>query len=204
MVSDITIIDYGIGNLASIANILKKIGISSNITNNRKDIEQAKKLILPGVGAFDYGMKNLKEYGFIDLLNEKVLAQKTPILGLCLGFQLMTKGSEEGILDGLGWFDARCTKFKFSSQHYKIPHMGWNFTHNKRPNQLTKGLDTMKFYFVHSYHITEEKQDDIILSVNYGYDFTCGMQNDNIYGVQFHPEKSHKYGMQLFKNFASI
>lgn len=204
MSPDITIIDYGLGNLASISNILKKIGVNSLISNQKKDIEQAKKLILPGVGSFDYGMNNLKELNLIDVLNEKVIVNKTPILGLCLGFQLMTNGSEEGKLKGLGWFNATCAKFKVDPKEYKIPHMGWNLVQSYQPSQLTKDIDPLRFYFVHSYHINHEEKENIILQANYAYTFTCGMQKENIFGVQFHPEKSHKYGMQLFKNFASI
>ena len=204
MNSEIIIIDYGVGNLASIANILKKVGVSSKITNDKNIISNAEKLILPGVGSFDFGISSLRAHGLDEILHEKVLIQKTPILGLCLGFQLMTKGSEEGVLNGLGWFDANCKKFKVDSDEYKIPHMGWNYVKSMKENNLTKELDPMKFYFVHSYHIANEQKEDIILQANYSYDFTCGMQRENIYGVQFHPEKSHKYGMQLFKNFASI
>ncbi len=201
---EITIVDYGVGNLASIANILKKVGVSSEISSDKSVISNAKRLILPGVGSFDYGISSLRKLGLDIILNEKVLTEKTPILGLCLGFQLMTHGSDEGKLDGLGWFNARCSKFKFDSLEYKIPHMGWNYVNSNKENILSQGLNSMKFYFVHSYHITNEQVEDIILSANYGYDFTCGMQKGNIFGVQFHPEKSHKYGMQLFKNFASI
>jgi glutamine amidotransferase len=201
---EITIVDYGVGNLASIANILKKVGVSSEISSDKSVISNAKRLILPGVGSFDYGISSLRKLGLDIILNEKVLTEKTPILGLCLGFQLMTHGSDEGKLDGLGWFNARCSKFKFDSLEYKIPHMGWNYVNSSKENILSQGLNSMKFYFVHSYHITNEQAEDIILSANYGYDFICGMQKGNIFGVQFHPEKSHKYGMQLFKNFASI
>lgn len=204
MSSEITIVDYGVGNLASIANILKKVGVSAEISNDISVISKAKKLILPGVGSFDYGISSLRSLGLDEVLNEKVLVLKTPILGLCLGFQLMTNGSEEGAMSGLGWFNAKCSKFKFNDLNYKIPHMGWNVVKNKKENPLTANLNAMKFYFVHSYHITNEQPEDVILSVNYGYEFTCGMQKQNIFGVQFHPEKSHKYGMQLFRNFAAI
>ncbi len=204
MQPQVTIIDYGIGNLSSIANILKKIGVTSVVTNKKEDIENACKLILPGVGSFDYGITKLKSLDLENILNQKVLIDKTPILGLCLGFQLMTQGSEEGIQKGLGWFNASCSKFKVNTDNYKIPHMGWNYVQNYKSNTLTNGLDIMKFYFVHSYHIDNEQPEDIMLTANYCYDFTCGMQKENIFGVQFHPEKSHKYGMQLFKNFAAV
>ena len=204
MSPEVTVIDYGVGNLSSIVNILKKVGVRAEISRQPEDIAQAKKLILPGVGSFDYGISNLRALGLEPILNDKVLIQKTPVLGLCLGFQLMTKGSEEGTLPGLGWFNASCSKFKLNSADYKIPHMGWNFVSDIRHSALSKGMEKMKYYFVHSYHINNEQSEDIILTANYGYDFTCGMQRENIFGVQFHPEKSHKYGMQLFKNFASL
>jgi glutamine amidotransferase len=129
---EITIVDYGVGNLASIANILKKVGVSSEISSDKSVISNAKRLILPGVGSFDYGISSLRKLGLDIILNEKVLTEKTPILGLCLGFQLMTHGSDEGKLDGLGWFNARCSKFKFDSLEYKIPHMGWNYVNSNK------------------------------------------------------------------------
>jgi glutamine amidotransferase len=204
LVPEITIIDYGVGNLASIENILKKIGVSSEISNNIEKIKNARKLILPGVGSFDYGISCLRELNIEEILNEKVLVNKTPILGLCLGFQLMTKSSEEGTQKGLGWFNANCVKFNLDNDEFKVPHMGWNYVTNHRQNILTNSLEKMKYYFVHSYHIANEQPEDIILQSTYGYTFTCGMQLENIYGVQFHPEKSHKFGMQLFKNFSLL
>ena len=129
---EITIVDYGVGNLASIANILKKVGVSSEISSDKSVISNAKRLILPGVGSFDYGISSLRKLGLDIILNEKVLTEKTPILGLCLGFQLMTHGSEEGKLNGLGWLNARCSKFKFDSLEYKIPHMGWNYVNSNK------------------------------------------------------------------------
>jgi len=196
----ITIIDYGLGNLGSITNMIKKVGYKSLITSDLEEIKTAKKLILSGVGSFDNGMKNLRDLGMIELLNQKVLIEKTPILGICLGMQLMTKSSEEGILPGLGWIDAQ-TK-KFVSDNLKIPHMGWNIIHH---NKSTKLLDTFdhekRFYFVHSYYVECSNQHDVLATTTYTRDFVSSFENENILGVQFHPEKSHNFGMEILKNF---
>jgi imidazole glycerol-phosphate synthase subunit HisH len=199
----ITIVDYGAGNLGSIQNMLKKIGVESTITSDKSKIESAEKLILPGVGSFDYGMQQLNERDLIQVLNQKVLVNKTPILGICLGVQLFTKKSEEGKIDGLGWFDADTVKFNFPAEsHLKIPNMGWQEVIIKKQSKLTQNLpDDARFYFVHSYHLSA-KENDVILTANYGYEYACGLEKENIVGVQFHPEKSHKFGMTILKNFA--
>ncbi len=202
----ILIIDYGMGNLGSIANMLKRIGADAIISGNPDEIEKADKLILPGVGAFDNGMKNLKERGLLDLLNKKVLSEKIPILGICLGIQLFTKKSEEGNLNGLAWLDAETVKFKFDESDIglKIPHMGWNNVETMKDSSLFRGLENEnKFYFVHSYHVACADRTDILSSTEYGVKFTSSILKENIAGVQFHPEKSHKFGMRLLENFAS-
>lgn len=194
------ILDYGLGNLGSIKNMLKKIGHSSLITNDKNEILKATKLILPGVGSFDNGITNLKKFDILEVLNQKVLVEKTPILGICLGMQLMTKSSEEGSLDGLGWVDAE-TK-KFVSNSLKIPHMGWNIITHQKSSKLFNELESEKrFYFVHSYYVESNCKDDILTTTNYGNDFVSSFEKENIIGVQFHPEKSHKFGMSLLKNF---
>ena len=201
----ITIIDYGTGNLGSIKNMLKKIGVQSIISNKIPDIKRAERLILPGVGAFNNGMKNLREMGFVDILNHKVLEDKTPVLGICLGMQLLAKESEEGQLPGLGWVDAHIKRFHFDSSFYnlKIPHMGWNTIEIKKENNLMKDLyEENRFYFVHSYHMVAEKEEIILSETGYGYKFVSSIAEGNILGVQFHPEKSHKFGMKLLSNFA--
>lgn len=203
----IAIIDYGCGNLGSIQNMLKKLGAESIITSDAKQITIASKLILPGVGAFDTGIKNLHEKGMWDILNKKVLEQKIPILGICLGMQLMTKNSEEGKLNGLGWIDAFTIRFNFSkiNEKKKIPNMGWNFIEIKKQSKLfTEMYKNPKFYFVHSYHVKCNESNDVLATANYGYTFDCAFEHDNIYGVQFHPEKSHKYGMKLLQNFVNL
>jgi glutamine amidotransferase len=203
----IVIVDYDMGNVGSVFNMFKKIGIQSKVSSNLIDIDNASKLVLPGVGAFDSGMQNLSQKNLISILNKKVLIDKIPILGICLGMQLMTSKSEEGSAPGLGWFDAQTVQFKFDSRagNIKIPHMGWNFITIKKDSMLLEGMGKdYRFYFVHSYHTVCNREEDILATTSYGYDFVSAINKDNIYGVQFHPEKSHKFGMKLFKNFAGL
>lgn len=202
----LTIVDYGLGNLGSIKNMLKKIGVESEITSDSEKIRSASKLILPGVGAFDNGMTNLKEAGLIDVLNKKVHDEKTPILGICLGMQLMTNSSEEGSEKGLGWINAETKKFDFSGteKKYPVPHMGWEYVKAKKASRLLENMyDEPRFYFVHSYFVSVNNPVDALLETNYGFDYVSGFEKGNIVGVQFHPEKSHKFGMVLLKNFAA-
>lgn len=204
----IAIINYGMGNLGSIANMFKKVGAAATITSDPVEIEKADKLVLPGVGAFDAGMRNLQESKLIPLLNQKVLVEKTPLVGLCLGMQLLTKESEEGRLAGLGWIDAKTVKFKFDSfgASLKIPHMGWNTVRPCQPHPLFIELATeARFYHVHSYHvICSDPGANTIAETEYGYPFASAIARDNILGVQFHPEKSHKFGMKLLSNFVEF
>lgn len=201
----IVIVDYGMGNLGSIANMLKKIGAKDvKISSNAADVEQANKLILPGVGAFDTGMQQLRETGLIGVLNDKVLEAHTPTLGVCLGMQLMTKVSEEGELPGLGWIDAETIRFRFDSRltGLKVPHMGWNTVSIQREGVLFKAIyPDARFYFVHSFHIVTHNPEDILATTEYGYPFVSAIQCNHIMATQFHPEKSHKFGMKIYKNF---
>jgi len=198
----IVIIDYGMGNLGSIKNIIKKLGYKSIITNEYETIKNADKLILPGVGNFKVAMENLKELGLINLLNHKVLIEKTPILGICLGMQLMTNFSEEGNVPGLAWIDAKTIKFKFEKEDIKIPHMGWNsVTINKKNNLNLNFENSNRFYFVHSYFVDCNDKNDILHETNYDFNFTSAFCRENIFGVQYHPEKSHIFGFTLMKNF---
>ena len=200
----INIVDYGIGNLKSILNILNHIGVESRISNSVQDIKNADKLILPGVGHFKTGMENLAKTELIDVLNEEVLIKKKNILGICLGMQLMTKHSEEGDCDGLGWIDATTRKFQLS-EHLKIPHMGWNNVNYKKDTALNKNISAEpRHYFVHSYFVDCKHQEDVLATTLYGTEFVAAFQHENIYGVQFHPEKSHKYGMELLRNFNQL
>ena len=202
----IVIVDYGSGNIGSIRNMFKKVGVKEPVcSGSPEDILAADKLILPGVGSFDNGMKNLREKGLIEILNKKVIEQNTPILGICLGMQLLTKSSEEGVEKGLGWLDAKTVKFQFNSgQKLKIPHMGWNYVIVKKENSLIDIEGKKRFYFVHSYYVECTNPNDVLAQANYHFDFTCMVQKDHIMGAQFHPEKSHKFGMKLFENFAKM
>ncbi len=201
---NIVIVDYGAGNLASIKNILKKAGIQSTISSDFKVIEDADKLILPGVGAFDTCVQKLNDSGLIAVLNKKVLVEKTPLLGICVGLQLLFASSEEGKLPGLNWIEGKNVKFK-SSEHtglIKVPHMGWSEVYINKPSKLFEDMyEEPRFYFVHSYHPQVEQKNDILIHANYGYEFVAGVEHANIAGVQFHPEKSHKFGMRLLENF---
>lgn len=202
----IVIVDYGLGNLSSIQNMLRKVGYKSVISNQISTIKEATKLILPGVGAFDQGIKNLHNMGLWDILNQKA-SSKVPILGICLGMQLMTQKSEEGKREGLGWIDAKTIKFNFSDDEklLKIPHMGWNIINIKQDNGLFRNWSgEARFYFVHSYYVQCKHKSEITASFNYGDEFTASFQKGNIHGVQFHPEKSHKFGMKILKAFSEI
>jgi glutamine amidotransferase len=200
----ITIVDYGMGNLGSVENMFKRIGVPVSITNNVDKISQATKLLLPGVGSFDNAIRQINDGGFREILDHKVLIEKIPILGICLGMQLLTKSSEEGQLLGLGWIEAKTTRFP-KDMGLKIPHMGWNVVLPNRESILTKQLpENSRFYFVHSFCVHVEHEEESILKANYGITFDAAIQRENIFGAQFHPEKSHKFGMQLLNNFADL
>jgi glutamine amidotransferase len=201
----IVIIDYGLGNLNSILNKFERMGFNAIISSDIEDIEKAEKLILPGVGSFNAGMENLRKQNLISILNKKVISDKIPILGICLGMQLFTKKSEEGNVNGLGWIDAETKRFEFERRDitFRIPHMGWNTIKIKTESSLLEKIDeNSKFYFVHSYHVFCNDENDIIAKTNYGYDFPSIIQKGNIFGIQFHPERSQKIGLNLLKNFA--
>ena len=204
----IAIVNYGVGNLGSIFNMLRKAGSTDVVvTESEQEIRQASRIILPGVGSFDAGMEKINGSGLLDALNEAVLVERKPLLGICLGMQLLTKGSEEGRLPGIGWIDAYTHRFAFEGEDtsLKVPHMGWNEVRPMKENGLIGGIgSSARFYFVHSYYVRCANPDDVLLSCRYGIDFTCAVQHGNIMGVQFHPEKSHKFGMQILRNFASI
>lgn len=200
----IVVIDYGMGNLGSVANMLKKVGAKAVISSDPAIIEKAGKLILPGVGAFDNGMRKLIDCGLTPILTRKVVEEKTPILGFCLGMQLFTQSSEEGILPGLSWIDATTVRFRFTPDQsdLKIPHMGWNNICIKNPSPLLKGMyPDARFYFVHSYHVVCRDEENVAATTFYGYEFASAVVRGNIVGTQFHPEKSHKFGMKVFRNF---
>lgn len=201
----ITIVDYGVGNLGSIINMLKKVGVKAVASSDPDVLIQAEKLILPGVGAFDAGMNKLFESKMVPLLNHLALEKKIPVLGLCLGLQLMTRKSEEGQAHGLGWLDAETVRFKFDAEmsQLKVPHMGWNTIEIKQPHSLFMDLDPEpRFYFVHSFYVHSHDPEAVLAETDYGGRFHSIVGKGNIMGAQFHPEKSHKFGMRFLKNFA--
>ena len=201
---EITIINYGMGNIGSIVNMLKRIGVKSHIAHNSKQIKSAKKLILPGVGAFDKAMLSINALEIREALDKKVLEECVPILGICLGMQLLTNGSEEGLSKGLGWIDGKASLLP-ADQAVKVPHMGWNTVRPFNESPLTMDLsENSRFYFVHSYcvHVCDNKHS--IMKSFHGIEFDAVIQKNNIFGAQFHPEKSHSFGMQLLKNFAGL
>jgi glutamine amidotransferase len=201
----IVIVDYGMGNLGSILNMLKKIGAKAKISSDRADVEAADKLILPGVGAFDAAMRRLNESGLKAVLEEQVLEKRKPTIGLCLGMQLLTEGSEEGELAGLGWIRGKTRRFRFPAElaHLKVPHMGWNTVRTESGKAIVRELhDPSRFYFVHSYYVALEDAADAAAWTHYGHDFVSIIERGHIMGTQFHPEKSHKFGLRLLRNFA--
>lgn len=203
----ITIVNYGLGNLASIQNMCRKLGIDSVITDRSDVIETADRLILPGVGHFRAGMDNLRSSGLKPLLDRLVLEEGKPVLGICLGAQLMTRHSEEGDVEGLGWVDADTVAFDTTRLGgLKIPHMGWTdiIIKDAADPVWARIPEEPRFYFVHAYHFRFQAEAEIAATCTYGYEFACAFRKGNIYGMQFHPEKSHKYGMRILENFARI
>ena len=200
----ISIIDYKMGNPLSIKNMLSYLEINSLVTRDLEVIRHSDRLILPGVGSFDEAMKNLKELKLKDLLDELVLEKKIPILGICLGMQLLTNSSEEGKLPGLGWIEAETKTFDLPKE-FKIPHMGWNYVKENSKSKLTTGLKKdSRFYFVHSYYVDTKNSKESSMKTLHYQEFDSAIERDNIYGVQFHPEKSHKFGMRILSNFSKI
>lgn len=200
----IAVIDYGCGNPGSIVNMYKAIGKKAVITDQISAIRKADHLILPGVGAFDAGMEQLKKKGLVPVIQKLALEEKKPVLGICLGMQLLGMGSEEGKLEGLGLIPFTCVRFAFQERtDLKIPHMGWDIVRFRRQHPLLEGLQgTQRYYFVHSYHAVCQSDEHILMTCEYGYEFAAAVFKDNVTGVQFHPEKSHDFGMELLKNFA--
>ena len=203
----ITIIDYGVGNVFAFQNVFNRLNIPSKIAKSVDDLISASKLILPGVGHFDYAMSQLNKSGMRDRLDELVLIEKIPVMGICVGMQMMAHKSDEGTLDGLCWIDACVKKFDEATinHHTKLPHMGWNDVKPNENHPLFRGLEQEAiFYFLHSFYFKCSNQENSISKTDYGINFSSSVQHDNIYGIQFHPEKSHSYGERLLKNFANL
>jgi imidazole glycerol-phosphate synthase subunit HisH len=203
----IGIIDYGLGNVRAFANVYKSLNIPARIVKQPLDLKEIIKVILPGVGAFDYAMQKLESSGIRVALEEKVLVHKVPVLGVCVGMQMLARSSEEGRLPGLAWVEGIVKKFEFSPSTNPtcVPHMGWNNVAPLRTNGLFEKLDAQSlFYFLHSYYFQCEKSADIIAKTDYGGFFASAVNSENVFGVQFHPEKSHRFGIQLLENFAKL
>jgi glutamine amidotransferase len=200
----IAVVDLGIGNVGSIANMLRRAGAEAVVTRDPHTIATADKLILPGVGSFDRAAERLDELCLRSALEQKVVAERTPVLGICLGMQLLTRRSEEGSAAGLGWIPGETRRFRFEAGcRLKVPHMGWNTARSLRPSVLFGEFEAEpRFYFVHSYYVACDDPEDATATCHYGHDFVCAVQRGNIAGVQFHPEKSHRFGLRLLKNFA--
>ena len=198
----IGILDYGMGNVGSVESMINFLGhYKTKIIKSPKELNLVDKIILPGVGSFDNGMDNINKSGLQSELYHHVIEKHKPVLGICLGMQLLMEKSEEGKLSGLGFIKGECKKFNFSNTELKVPHMGWN---QVKPIKLDLCEEDSRFYFVHSYYVECQKKENIMLETNYGIKFTSGISKNNIFGVQFHPEKSHKYGMKLIENFINL
>jgi glutamine amidotransferase len=203
----IAIIDYGLGNVLAFVNVYNRLNIPVVVAKSACDLAHATKLILPGVGSFDHAMQQLDRSGMRQSVEQLVLQQAMPVLGICVGMQMLAKLSDEGVLPGLGWIDGAVKKIDVSkmSPGTNLPHMGWNDVMPNIDGGLFKGMEQdARFYFLHSYYFECRQQSDVLAVTDYGGSFTCAVHHENIYGVQFHPEKSHHFGTQLLKNFAEI
>ena len=201
----ITIINYGLGNLSAFVNVYKRLNIDVQLASTVSDLKKASKLILPGVGTFDQAMNKLNLSGLRNDLDELVIKKKIPIIGICVGMQIMGLKSDEGVLPGLGWIKGKVNRLFFNNKNLPLPHMGWNDIKIKKKSPLIDNLDNYKkFYFLHSYYFQCQNLDDVIANINYGFDFPCIINHGNIFGIQCHPEKSHYNGMNLLKNFAEL
>lgn len=203
----IAIIDYGLGNILAFANVYKRLNIPVTVAKAPADLNGATKLILPGVGAFDHAMKLLQDAGMREPLDQLVLQQKVPVLGICVGMQILANGSDEGSLPGLGWIPGQVKAFctTAGAAEMPLPHMGWNDVQPAAGHALFKGMENdARFYFLHSFYFECTQPQHAVARASYGIDFSCAVQSENVYGVQFHPEKSHHFGMNLLKNFAEL
>jgi glutamine amidotransferase len=206
MSSKLVIVDYGAGNLSSVKKTMDRMKVDSIISSDPQDIISCQKIILPGIGHFGKAMSKLNELNLSDALNEAVLIKRKPVLGICLGMQLMAKKSEEGNADGLGWLDSEVIKFDVSDKiNHKIPQIGWNQISIKKPSLLMNNIaELSEFYFLHSFYLKVNNQSDVLNETQYDFTYTSAIEKDNIFGVQYHPEKSHEAGLQLLKNFVEM
>jgi imidazole glycerol-phosphate synthase subunit HisH len=202
--SPLLVIDSGMGNLASVANMIRKIGGEAKITSSPEEISQAQKLVLPGVGSFDAGINALTNYSLDLAIKKAVKENGSFLLGICLGMQLLFESSEEGTQSGLGLIPGHVKRFRLDDQNLRIPHMGWNVVRPKQSSNLFNVEDKQRFYFVHSYHVDCTNVKDVSAETQYGYDFVSAVESKNVMGVQFHPEKSHRFGMGLFERFLNL
>jgi len=207
----VTLVDYGLGNIHAFHHIYTRLNLPVEIASNPEQLLRAEKIILPGVGAFDWAMTRLNESGLRETLDDLVLRQKVPVLGICVGMQMMANSSDEGSLPGLGWVDAVVKKLSMKteasqqeSNQLALPHMGWNDVVSNRESALLSGITAPRFYFLHSYYFVPGQTSQTLATTHYGVEFTSAAANEHIYGVQFHPEKSHSWGIQLLKNFAEL
>ena len=201
----VTVVDYGIGNLGAIPNMLRRVGVETVVSADPTVVARAERLILPGVGAYDAGVRNLHAAGLWEVLERKALVERVPVLGLCLGMELLSNGSEEGELQGLGWIPGRVVRFRIpAGASLRIPHMGWNTVVASRPSPLADAVDGARFYFAHSYHFEPAQAESTAGLTTYGYPFASVVHRDNIIGLQFHPEKSHRFGLALLARFARV
>jgi imidazole glycerol-phosphate synthase subunit HisH len=202
----IALVDYGLGNIQAFANIYRRLGIEAWPARTAEELRRASRIILPGVGAFDWAMTRLQESGLRAALDEEVLGEKKPVLGICVGMQMMARSSEEGQLPGLGWIDATVVKFDTSAfkSETHLPHMGWNDARPASTETLFAGLESPRYYFLHSYFMGAYREENVLATSSYGVTFASAACSGNVYGTQFHPEKSHQWGVQLLKNFAEL
>jgi len=202
----IALVDYGLGNIQAFANIYRRLGIETWAARAPADLIRASKIILPGVGSFDWAMTRLQHSGLREALDEEVHWKKKPVLGVCVGMQMMARSSEEGVLPGLGWIDANVAKFdtRLLKSKTHLPHMGWNDVTALQADSIFAGLSASRYYFLHSYYMKPDREEDTLSTSRYGLEFTSAVRAGNVYGTQFHPEKSHQWGIRLLKNFAEL
>jgi imidazole glycerol-phosphate synthase subunit HisH len=202
----VTIVNYGLGNIQAVVNIYKRLNLPVAVADSTVELARAEKIILPGVGAFDWAMTKLHESGMRECLDDMVIVKKRPVLGICVGMQMMARRSDEGELPGLGWIDAEVKRFDETTfdQKTHLPHMGWNDVQPRDTGCLFKGMPSPRFYFLHSYYFAPGNPGDVLAITDYNGSFASAVRSGNVFGSQFHPEKSHQWGIQLLKNFAEM